>query len=78
MAICRLPAIFEVISVGSAVHLAVEFGVDCGARVLVKWRGLVLNPGAHEQSTRGLVSLKHRPSVVGIVVVMVPQTHQNN
>lgn len=77
MAIDGLPSILEVIGVGPAVHLAVEFGVDNGAGILVEWIRVVANPGAGEEGARGLVGLEHGAAVVVIVGVVVAQ-HQHN
>lgn len=75
LAIGGFPTIFEVISVGSTVHLAVEFSINEGAiRELVQGICIVTNPGTHKQSTCALVSLKKWPPVmVVVIVVLQPQ-----
>lgn len=77
MAVDRLPSVLEVIGVGPPVHLAVEFGIDDGARVLVERIGVVANPGAGEESAGGLISLEHGVAAVLIVVAVVAKNQHH-
>ena len=73
MAVEGLPSILEIVGVGAAVHLAVEFGVDDRAGVLVERIGVVAEPGAGEEVAGGAVGLEHWAAVVLIVVAVVAE-----
>lgn len=77
LAIEGLPSIFEVVGVGAAIHLAVEFGVDDGAGVLVERIGVVAEPGAGEEVAGAAVGLEHGAPVVLIVAAVVAH-HQHH
>lgn len=76
MAVDWLPSILKVTGIRAAVHLAVEFGVDNRAGVLVERIRVVANPGTGEERTRGLV-LGDGAAAVVIVRVAVAQ-HKND
>lgn len=66
------PSIFEIISIRSTVHLAVEFSVDDWTiGILIQWVRFVLDPSSGEQCTSALVGLEHGlPSMVLVVMVV--------